>query len=192
MLTVFALMLASFLTAVDVTIVDTAMPRIVGSLGGFAMLTWLVSAYMLTSTATMPVYGKLADIIGRKKTFTIGGVLDLRHRLRPLRRGAVDAGPDPLPCACRGSGPGRCSPPCRRFWGEIFSPAERAKVQGWFGGLGILCPGRAAGGRADGRFLTWRYLFYIQSAPGRPGPLHGLALFLTSGSSGARPGSTIW
>ncbi|MBY6277613.1 MAG: MFS transporter, partial [Symbiobacterium thermophilum] len=75
MLTVFALMLASFLTAVDVTIVDTAMPRIVGSLGGFSMLTWLVSAYMLTSTATMPVYGKLADIIGRKRTFTIGAVI---------------------------------------------------------------------------------------------------------------------
>ncbi|MBK7494073.1 MAG: MFS transporter [Candidatus Omnitrophica bacterium] len=74
---VFAVMLATFLAAVDMTIVDTALPRIVGSLGGFSMFTWLVTAYLLTSTALVPAYGKLADILGRKKVFTLGTVIFL-------------------------------------------------------------------------------------------------------------------
>ena len=172
MLTVFALMLASFLTAVDVTIVDTAMPRIVGSLGGFAMLTWLVSAYMLTSTATMPVYGKLADIIGRKKTFTIGAVIFVTGSALCGAAQSMEA--LILFLALQGLGAGAMQPTVQTILGDIFSPAERAKVQGWFStrswGFSALAGPLVGGLMVD--YLTWRYLFYINL------PLGALALFM--------------
>ncbi|BAD41051.1 MDR family MFS transporter [Symbiobacterium thermophilum] len=171
MLTVFALMLASFLTAVDVTIVDTAMPRIVGSLGGFSMLTWLVSAYMLTSTATMPVYGKLADIIGRKRTFTIGAVIFV------IGSALCGAAPSMealiLFRALQGLGAGAMQPTVQTILGDIFTPAERAKVQGWFSavwGFSALAGPLVGGLMVD--YLSWRYLFYINL------PLGALALYM--------------
>ncbi|MEW8979582.1 MAG: MDR family MFS transporter [Symbiobacterium sp.] len=160
MYTVFALMLASFLTAVDVTIVDTAMPRIIGSLGGFALLTWLVSAYMLTATATMPVYGKLADIIGRKKTFTIGTVIFVAGSALCGAAQSMEA--LVLFRALQGLGAGAMQPTVQTILGDIFSPVERARVQGWFSavwGFSALAGPLVGGLMVD--FLSWRYLFYI-------------------------------
>ena len=169
MYTVYALMLASFLTAVDVTIVDTAMPRIVGSLGGFSMLTWLVSAYMLTSTATMPVYGKLSDIIGRKRTFTIGAVIFVTGSALCGAARSMEA--LILFRALQGLGAGAMQPTVQTILGDIFTPQERAKVQGWFSavwGFSALAGPLVGGLMVD--FLTWRYLFYINL------PLGALAL----------------
>src|SRR6516162_628979 len=67
-----ALMLGMFLAALDTTIVGTAMPSIVGKLGGFDLYSWVFSAYLLTSTTSVPIYGKLADLYGRKPLFLIG------------------------------------------------------------------------------------------------------------------------
>ncbi|MCG0313774.1 MAG: MFS transporter, partial [Calditerricola sp.] len=61
-----------FMAAVEVTIVGTAMPRIVADLGGFALLGWVFSAYLLTQAVTMPLWGKLADLYGRKPAFVVG------------------------------------------------------------------------------------------------------------------------
>src|ERR671927_1517694 len=75
-LIVFAgLMLAMLLAALDQTIVSTALPRIVRDLGGFHHYSWVFSAYMLGSTVTVPLYGKLSDIYGRKPFFLLGIVL---------------------------------------------------------------------------------------------------------------------
>src|SRR5881397_2773283 len=72
-----ALMLGMFLAALDTTIVGTAMPSIVGKLGGITLYSWVFSAYLLTSTTTVPIYGKLADLYGRKPLFLFGSALFL-------------------------------------------------------------------------------------------------------------------
>lgn len=69
------MMLANFMSAVEVTIVATAIPTIVSSLGGFTLFTWVFSAFLLTQGATIPLYGKLSDLYGRKKVFVFGVVL---------------------------------------------------------------------------------------------------------------------
>ncbi|BDG62431.1 MDR family MFS transporter [Caldinitratiruptor microaerophilus] len=166
---VISVMLATFLTAVDATIVDTAMPRIVGALGGFSLLTWLVSAYLLTSTATVPVYGKLADIFGRKRTFTAGALIFLLgSALCGQAQSMVQL---ILFRGVQGLGAGAILPVVQTIIGDIFTPAERARVQGWFSsvwGLSALT-GPLVGGFIVDHF-SWRWLFYINL------PLGGLAI----------------
>src|SRR5436853_7344140 len=67
-----ALMLGMSLAALDTTIVGTALPSIVGKLGGISLYSWVFSVYLLTSTTTVPIYGKLADLYGRKRIFLSG------------------------------------------------------------------------------------------------------------------------
>ena len=74
---VAAMMLGMFLAALDTTIVGTAMPSIVGKLGGITLYSWVFSAYLLTSTTTVPIYGKLADLYGRKPLYLFGSSLFL-------------------------------------------------------------------------------------------------------------------
>jgi EmrB/QacA subfamily drug resistance transporter len=158
--TVAALMMASFLTAVDVTIVDTAMPRIVGSLGGFSLLTWVITAYMLTSTATIPVYGKLADLFGRKRIFTVGALLFLLGSA--LCGMAQTMEQLILFRGLQGLGAGAVQPIVQTIIGDIFTPAERAKVQAWFSGVwgfSALVGPLVGGLMVD--YLSWRWLFYI-------------------------------
>lgn len=153
-------MLATFLTAVDSTIVDTAMPRIVGSLGGFSLLTWVITAYLLTSTATIPVYGKLADLIGRKKTFIFGAILFLiGSALCGLSQSMVQL---IIFRGIQGLGAGAIQPTVQTIIGDIFTPLERAKMQAWFSsvwGFSALV-GPLVGGIMVDHF-TWRWLFYI-------------------------------
>ncbi|HLN60737.1 MAG TPA: MDR family MFS transporter [Symbiobacteriaceae bacterium] len=160
MLTVIALMMASFLTAVDVTIVDTAMPRIVGSLGGFSLLTWVITAYMLTSTATIPVYGKLADLFGRKRTFTVGALMFLAgSALCGLAQSMEQL---ILFRGLQGLGAGAVQPVVQTIIGDIFTPAERAKMQAWFSGVwgfSALVGPLVGGLMVD--YVSWRWLFYI-------------------------------
>src|SRR2546423_8672726 len=74
---IIALMLGMSLASLDTTIVGTAMPTIIGKLGGINLYSWVFSAYLLTSTTTVPIYGKLADLYGRKPIFLIGSSLFL-------------------------------------------------------------------------------------------------------------------
>src|SRR5436305_14006598 len=72
-----ALMLGMSLASLDITIVGTAMPSIVGKLGGITLYSWVFSVYLLASTTTVPIYGKLADLFGRKPIFLFGTALFL-------------------------------------------------------------------------------------------------------------------
>ncbi|MEH7584719.1 MFS transporter, partial [Priestia megaterium] len=71
-LLLIGLIIAMFFSALDGTIVGTAMPRIVGDLGGLSMMTWLTTAYLLTSTTVVPIAGKLADLVGRRVIYVTG------------------------------------------------------------------------------------------------------------------------
>ena len=95
------LMLGMFLAALDQTIVATALPTIVGDLGGLGHLSWVVTAYLLTSTASTPLYGKLSDLYGRKIMFQIAIVVFI-GRIRDRRAVAVDGPADRVP---GGAGP---------------------------------------------------------------------------------------
>lgn len=168
---VLSVMLATFLTAVDVTIIDTAIPRIVGALGGFKLFTWLVTGYLLTSTATIPLYGKLADIIGRRRTFTIGATLFILGSV--LCAFATTMPQLILYRGLQGLGAGGIQPVVQTILGDIFTPAERAKVQGWFSsiwGLSGLIGPLLGGLIVD--YVDWRWLFLINL------PLGLFALFM--------------
>ena len=84
------------LVAIDSTIIATAVPSIVGNLGGFAQFPWLFSVYLLAQAVSVPIYGKLADLFGRKPIMLVGIGLFLR-RLDPVRRRLVDARADRVP-----------------------------------------------------------------------------------------------
>ncbi|PFH80664.1 MFS transporter, partial [Bacillus sp. AFS088145] len=74
-LLLIGLIIAMFFSALDGTIVGTAMPKIVGDLGGLSMMTWLTTAYLLTSTTVVPIAGKLADLLGRRSVYIAGLVI---------------------------------------------------------------------------------------------------------------------
>ncbi|HEY8485970.1 MAG TPA: MDR family MFS transporter [Limnochordales bacterium] len=197
---VWALMLAMFLAALDATVVDTAMPRIVGSLGGFSRLTWLVTAYLLTSTSTVPLYGKLADLFGRRRVFAVGASIFLLGsalcgQARSMEQLIVFRG-------LQGLGAGAILPVVQTIIGDLFTPAERARTQAWFSsvwGISALT-GPLVGGFIVDHF-SWRWLFYInlplgvlaiamvlanlaEQAPGRQAPIDYLgSALLTAGAS---------
>lgn len=156
-----SIMMAIFLAAIDVTIVNTALPTIVGSLGGLHLFSWVFSAYMLTSTATVPVYGRLADIFGRKVAFTIGAGIYLL--------GSVFCGSAQtmvqliLFRGLQGLGAGGMIPITQTIIGDIYTPQERARVQGIFSsvwGFAALI-GPAAGGLISD-YVGWRWIFFLK------------------------------
>lgn len=153
-------MLATFLAAIDITIIETAMPRIVGALGGFSMLTWLVTAYMLTSTSSIPVYGKLADLIGRKRTFMIGAtIFVLGSALCGMAASMIQL---IIFRGVQGLGAGAIMPVVQTILGDIFTPAERARFQGLLSsvfGVSAMVGPLLGGVIVD--YSSWRWLFYI-------------------------------
>ncbi|MBO0781772.1 MAG: MFS transporter, partial [Ktedonobacteraceae bacterium] len=157
---VIALMLGMALAALDTTVVGTAMPSIVGKLGGFDLYSWVFSIYLLTSTTTVPIYGKLADLYGRKLIFLAGIALFLI--------GSVASGASQtmeqliLFRALQGLGAGAVQPLVLTIIGDIFELAERARIQGFFSGVwGVSSVvGPAIGGLIVDHF-SWRWIFYI-------------------------------
>ena len=91
------LMLGMLLAAIDQTIVATALPTIVGDLGGLDHMSWVVTAYLLAETVATPLYGKLGDLYGRKRLFQ-AAIVDLPGRQRPVGHGHVDGHAHRLPC----------------------------------------------------------------------------------------------
>ncbi|MCX6023543.1 MAG: MDR family MFS transporter [Chloroflexi bacterium] len=154
------LLLTLFLAALDQTIVGTAMPRIIADLHGFDLYSWAFTSYMVSSTAVVPIFGKLSDIYGRKYLFLGGivvflagsalcGVSQSMMQLIVFR-------------ALQGVGAGILMSNVFAIVGDIFPPAERAKYQGIFGAVfglaGVLGP--ALGGFLTDA-LTWRWVFYV-------------------------------
>ena len=155
-----AILLALFLGALDQTIVGTALPRIVTDLRGNELYTWVVTIYLLTSTITVPFYGKLSDLYGRRPMLMIGIVLFLvGSALSGLSQEMWQL---ILFRGIQGLGAGALFPIALAVIGDLFTPAERGKYQGLFGavfGLSFLL------GPGVGGFLTdtvsWHWIFYV-------------------------------
>lgn len=153
-------LVALFVGALDQTIVSTATPRIVADLGGFNLLSWLFTSYMLTSTIVVPLCGKLSDIYGRK-IFLIGG--NVIFLVASALCGAAPSMPALIVFrALQGIGGGMIFSSVFATTGDLFPPAERIKYMGLFTGTFSLA---SILGPTVGGFLTdhggWRWVFYV-------------------------------
>ena len=155
-----ALMLVLLLASLDQTIVSTALPTIVGDLGGIAHLSWVVTAYLLASTVAGPLYGKLGDLYGRKKVLQFAIVLFLiGSALCGISQSMVQL------IAFRtlqGIGAGGLMVTTLAVVGDIIPPRERGKYQGYFGG--VFGVSTVIGPLLGGFFvdnLSWRWIFYV-------------------------------
>ncbi len=155
-----AVILATFLAALDTTVVGTAMPTIIGTLGGLALYSWVFSSYLLTSTTTVPVYGRLADIYGRKPIFIVGALLFLGGSV--LCGAATSMEQLILFRALQGLGAGAVLPVSITVVGDIYSVQQRAHIQGLLSAVwGISAiVGPAAGGLIVDH-IGWRWVFYV-------------------------------
>jgi EmrB/QacA subfamily drug resistance transporter len=154
------LMLAMLLAALDQTIVSTALPTIVGDLGGLSQLSWVVTAYILTSTVSSPLYGKIGDLYGRKLVFQAAIVVFLfGSALSGLSQNIAELIGFR---AIQGLGAGGLMVGAQAIIADVVSPRERGKYQGYFGGVFALAT--VAGPLIGGFFvdnLSWRWVFYI-------------------------------
>jgi EmrB/QacA subfamily drug resistance transporter len=180
-----SLMTAMFMGALDQTIMATAAPKIVASLGGFELLSWVFTTYMLTSTVVVPLVGKLSDIYGRKPFLMAGIVFFL------LASAGCGAAPNMGVLigfrGLQGIGGGIIFSSVFATIGDIFPPAERGKYMGLFTGTFSLA---SVLGPTVGGLLTdhagWRWVFYINVPVGAVA-LPALWYNLPFGRSDRRP-----
>lgn len=173
MLVLAGVMSGMFLASLDQSIVGVALPRITSELGGLNHLAWVVTAYLLASTATTPIWGKISDLYGRKKifqlaiiVFLVGSVLCGAAQNMPMLIGSR---------AIQGIGGGGLMAIALAIIGDVIPPRERGKYQGYFGAVfGVS----AVAGPLLGGWLTdaisWRWIFYINI------PVGIAALIITS------------
>ncbi len=159
-LTLAALLSSMFMAAMEATVVATAMPSVVADLKGIEHYGWVGAAYLLSSTVTMPLFGKLADQRGRKPVMLWGISLFL---LGSMASGAAQ---DMLQLivarALQGVGAGAIQPISMTLVGDLYRPEQRAKVQGLFGAIWAVA---GISGPLLGGFLvdalSWRWVFYV-------------------------------
>ena len=159
-LTILGVLLGLLLAALDQTIVATALPRMVADLGGLDKLAWVVTAYMLTSTAGVPIWGKLSDLYGRRRFFIAGLILFIAASM--LTGTAQSMNQLIAFRALQGVGGGMMFGLAFVIVSDFIPPAERGKWQGLFGAVfataGIVGP--LVGGFLTDN-LSWRWAFYI-------------------------------
>jgi EmrB/QacA subfamily drug resistance transporter len=157
---VIALMVSMFLAAIEGTVVTTAIPTIVKELNGFELISWVFSAYLLTSAISTPIYGKLSDLYGRKNIISVGiiifllgsclcGLSQSMYQLIAAR-------------AVQGLGAGAIFTVTYTIVGDIFISSERPKVQGWLStvwGIASLAGPFLGGFLIEN--LSWNWIFFI-------------------------------
>jgi EmrB/QacA subfamily drug resistance transporter len=153
-------MLSTALVAIDATIIATAVPSIVASLGGFSEFPWLFSVYLLAQAVTVPVYGKLADIFGRKPVMLFGIGLFLIGSI--LCGFAWSMGALIAFRAVQGLGAGAVQPMSMTIVGDLYSLEERAKVQGYIASVWAVSSvvGPTLGG-VFSEYVSWRWIFLV-------------------------------
>ena len=159
------IMLSLFLASMESTVVATAMPTIVGQLGGLEHYSWVFSAFMLASTTTVPIYGKLSDIYGSRKLYVFAMALFLVGSV--LCGWANSMTMLIFARAMQGIGAGGIMPLAFILIGEMFTLEQRAKMQGFFSGVWGVSSivGPLLGGFLVDQ-LSWRWIFYINVLPG--------------------------
>src|SRR5687768_14871933 len=170
----FAILLGLFLAALDQTIVGTALPVIVGDLGGSNELyTWVITIYLLTSTISGVFYGKLSDLYGRRPMLLIGVSVFLLGSALSGLSGTMEQ--LILFRGIQGLGAGAIFPVALAVIGDLFTPAERGKYQGLFGAVfGIaFVVGPLVGGWLTEQ-VSWHWIFYVNI------PIGLVALFVIS------------
>ena len=153
-------MLATGLVAIDATVIATAVPSIVTSVGGFAEFPWLFSVYLLAQAVTVPLYGKLADVLGRKPVMLIGIGLFLAGSI--LCGAAWSMGALIAFRAVQGLGAGAVQPMAQTIAGDLYSLEERAKVQGYLASVwGISAVVGPTLGGVFSEYVSWRWIFFV-------------------------------
>ena len=175
-LVLISVILAMFMGAVEATIIATAMPSITADLGGFSRYSWVFSSYLLMSTITVLIYGKLADLFGRKIIFFIGvslfligsflcGISSSMEQLILFR-------------FIQGLGAGAVMPIATTIIGDVYQGEERAKIQGYLSSVwGISAISGPAIGGIIVESIGWQYVFWINIPLGIIAMV-GIALFL--------------
>ncbi|MFI2284666.1 MFS transporter [Nocardia beijingensis] len=155
-----SLMLATALVALDSTVIATAVLTITGSLGGFAQFPWLFSIYLLAQAVTVPIYGKLADTVGRKPVILFGIAM---FALGSLLCGVATSMLGLIVFrAVQGIGAGAIQPMTMTIAGDLYTLSERAKVQGYLASVWAMSS--VAGPLLGGLFaeyVSWRWIFLI-------------------------------
>lgn len=155
-----ALMCTMMLAAMDTTIVSTAIPQIVGDLGGFRLFSWVFSIYLLAQTVTIPVYGKLSDLFGRKPILMGGTLVFLAGSVACAL--AWDMASLIVFRGLQGLGAGAVMATVATLAGDLYSVRERAAVQGWLSSVwGIAAITGPLLGGAFAEHASWRWIFLI-------------------------------
>ena len=164
-LTVVSLLLSLSMAAMEMTVVSTAMPTVVGDLGGIHLYSWVFTAYLLTSTVSVPLFGKLADLYGRKPVLLAGIGVFLLGSIASGLAGGI--GTLIAFRALQGLGAGAMQPTTLTIVGDIYNLEERSRMQGVFGAVwgvaGLIGP--LLGGIIV-KYLSWRWVFFINVPAG--------------------------
>ena len=154
------LFLGMFFASLDQTVVGTAMPRIIGDLGGLSIMAWVTTAYMLTSTTVVPIAGKLADLFGRRGVYVTGIIVFmLGSTLCGISKNMTQL---IIFRGLQGLGGGIMMPMAMTIVGDIFPPDQRGK---WQGAIGAVFGISSVIGPTIGGWLvdnaTWQWVFYV-------------------------------